>query len=105
MLVLSTSGNIKLAGNVYFYTNDTINISADISETNRKDGNVDLFIDDELVPVDEYRNVAPGTHLVYAVDKAGNKSEVKTFYVIADIYQSLHRGLLFSTLILNRPQK
>ena len=81
----STSGNIKLAGNVYFYTNDTINISADISETNRKDGNVDLFIDDELVPVDEYRNVAPGTHLVYAVDKAGNKSEVKTFYVIADI--------------------
>ena len=81
----SSSGNIKLGGSVYFYTNDTINISADISDTNRKDNNVDLFIDDEKTPVAEFKNVAPGTHLVYAVDKAGNKSEVKTFYVIADI--------------------
>ena len=81
----STSGNIKLGGNVYFYTNTTINISADITDTNRKDNNKDLFIDDATSPVIEYTSVGPGTHLVYAVDKAGNKSEVRTFYVIADI--------------------
>ncbi|MBR3645413.1 MAG: hypothetical protein IKN54_03255, partial [Lachnospiraceae bacterium] len=81
----SSSGNIKIDGFVYFYTKDTINVSASISDTNRRNGNVDLYIDDVLTPVDEYENVAPGTHTVYSVDKAGNKSAVKTFYVVEDL--------------------
>lgn len=80
----SSNGNVKIGGTVYFYTKDYINIAADISETNRKDGFVDLFIDDSAVPVAEYINVAPGEHKVYAVDKAGNKSDVRTFFVIGD---------------------
>ncbi|MBR3646062.1 MAG: hypothetical protein IKN54_06550, partial [Lachnospiraceae bacterium] len=64
----SSSGNVKLGANnsVYFYTQDRINIAADIFDVNRKDNNVDLYIDDTTAPVNEYLNVAHGTHTVYA---------------------------------------
>ena len=81
----SANGNIKIGGFVYFYTKDTINVSASISDTNRRNGYVDLYIDNATTPVVEYVNVAPGTHTVYSVDKAGNKSAVKTFYVVEDV--------------------
>ena len=80
----SAAGNVKIGGTVYFYTKDVINVAADIIDTNRKDGNVDLFIDGTTTPVAEYKDVAPGKHTVYAVDKAGNKSAEKIFYVVGD---------------------
>ena len=80
----SEAGNVKIGGTVYFYTKDVINVAADITETNRKDKNVDLFIDSATTPVAEYKDVAPGKHSVYAVDKAGNKSAEKIFYVVGD---------------------
>ena len=69
---------------VYFYTKDTLNVAAHISDTNRKDQNVDMYIDDSSTPVAEYTRVAPGDHTIYSVDKAGNKSQVKTFHVTGD---------------------
>ena len=80
----ASSGNVKIGGAVYFYTKDSINVAVSITETNRKASNLDLFIDSSTTPVSEYTGVAPGTHTVYAVDRAGNKSAVKTFYVVED---------------------
>ena len=80
----SANGNIHINDIVYFYTKDTINVAADISDDNRKVNNIDLYIDDSAVPVSEYTNVAPGDHTVYSVDRAGNKSQVRTFHVTGD---------------------
>ena len=79
----ATSGNVKISDVVYFYTQSTINIAAAVTESNRKDSNIDLYIDN-AGPVSEFENVSSGTHTAYAVDKAGNKSAVKTFYVVED---------------------
>nr|MCR4948625.1 hypothetical protein [Treponema sp.] len=79
----ATSGNVKISDVVYFYTQSTINIAAAVTESNRKDSNIDLYIDN-AGPVSEFENVSSGTHTAYAVDKAGNKSQVKTFHVVAD---------------------
>lgn len=80
----SASGNVKINGNVYFYTKDSIDVSVDISDTNRRTGNEDLRLNTET----EYRSVlgdlGQGDHTVYSVDKAGNKSEVRTFHVVTD---------------------
>jgi len=81
----SSSGNVKIGGVVYFYTKDTINIAADVADTNRKAGNIDLYIDSSDSPVSEFNSVASGSHSVYVVDKAGNKSALKSFYVVEDI--------------------
>lgn len=80
----SSSGNVKIGGAVYFYTQTSINIAAAVTESNRKDSNIDLYIDSGASAVSEFTGVTAGTHTVYAVDKAGNKSEVKTFYVVTD---------------------
>ncbi|MBR3645243.1 MAG: hypothetical protein IKN54_02400, partial [Lachnospiraceae bacterium] len=80
----ASSGNVTIGGAVYFYTKTSINVAASVTDENRKASNVDLFIDSSTTPVSEYTSVAPGTHTVYAVDRAGNKSAVKTFYVVED---------------------
>lgn len=80
----SESGNVKIGGAVYFYTQTSINIAAAVTEANRKESNLDLYIDSGASAVSEFTGVTAGAHTVYAVDKAGNKSQVKTFYVVAD---------------------
>lgn len=82
----SASGNVKISGNVYFYTKDSIDVSVDISDTNRRADNADLYLDStsDANPVAGFTAVAPGSHKVYSVDRAGNKSVEKTFYVVAD---------------------
>lgn len=80
----SESGNVKIGGAVYFYTQTSINIAAAVTEANRKESNLDLYIDSGASAVSEFTGVTAGAHTVYAVDKAGNKSQVKTFYVVTD---------------------
>lgn len=80
----SESGNVKIGGAVYFYTQNSINIAAAVTEVNRKESNLDLYIDSGASAVSEFTGVTVGAHTVYAVDKAGNKSQVKTFYVVTD---------------------
>ena len=80
----SSSGNIMIGGSIYFYTQTSINIAAAVTEANRKENNLDLYIDSGASAVSEFTGVTAGAHTVYAVDKAGNKSQVKTFHVVAD---------------------
>lgn len=80
----SESGNVKIGGAIYFYTQNSINIAAAVTEANRKESNLDLYIDSGASAVSEFTGVTAGAHTVYAVDKAGNKSQVKTFYVVTD---------------------
>jgi hypothetical protein len=86
----SENGNIKISETVYFYTQDDINVAADVTDTNRKQASAldtfytDLYLDSDTTPVSEYEAVTAGSHTVYAVDKAGNKSAAKTFVVVQD---------------------